>query len=338
MDTKKIISPAVIEPKLMKADLVFDWNHEQVKNYLVAVTEKYHGLVVTDENEEDMSKALREVVSLRTAITKFQTKAKHKLKEPVNTLELQVKDLLKVVSEVENPLRNQLDVYEEHRQAVLSEQIADEITNKAKAAGLRQTYLEQFVGDNRWYNKTSKYSETTIGIDREISRLMELQRTDDDRKKLLEERLEMSKEWVALANEKYRLNTPMKLSDVISESSLSERTITELKQLIYRKAQTLHEIEQQAIERAEQKRIAQEQELQRRLEAEQETINQKEPVIQNNDSQIEKERTVIEELPSSNFKDVIVTFHDVNMITGEYEELINSLDHIMKWKFDTELK
>jgi|GEM_PF-6042676 len=309
-----------VEPKLMKADLVFDWNHEQVKNYLVAVTEKYHGLVVTDENEADMSKALREVVSLRTAITKFQTKAKHKLKEPVNTLELQVKELLQVVSEVEAPLREQLDRYEEHRQAVLSEQIADEITNKAAAAGLRQTYLEQFVSDTRWYNKSSKYSETTIGIDREISRLMELQKADDDRKKILEERLEMANEWVSMANEKYRLNTPMKLSDVIPESSLSERTITELKQLIYGKAQTLHEIEQQAIERAEQEKLAQEQELQRALEAEQETVNQKEPVIQRDNSPIKNK----EPLPVC--KTMIIKIYGVHVSEREDQLICQMID------------
>lgn len=309
-----------VEPKLMKADLVFDWNHEQVKNYLVAVTEKYHGLVVTDENEADMSKALREVVSLRTAITKFQTKAKHKLKEPVNTLELQVKELLQVVSEVEAPLREQLDRYEEHRQAVLSEQIADEITNKAAAAGLRQTYLEQFVSDTRWYNKTSKYSETTIGIDREISRLMELQKADDDRKKLLEERLEMANEWVSMANEKYRLSTSMKLSDVISESSLSERTITELKQLIYGKAQTLHEIEQQAIERAEQEKLAQEQEWQRALEAEQENINQKEPVIQKDNSPIENE----DALPVC--KNMVIKIYGVHVSEREDQLICQMID------------
>jgi len=321
MAVKALPTLVPIEPKLMKADLVFDWNHEQVKNYLVAVTEKYHGLVVTDENEADMSKALREVVSLRTAITKFQTKAKHKLKEPVNTLELQVKELLQVVSEVEAPLREQLDRYEEHRQAVLSEQIADEITNKAASAGLRQEYLEQFVSDTRWYNKTSKYSETTIGIDREISRLMELQKADDDRKKILEERLEMANEWVSMVNEKYRLNTPMKLSDVIPESSLSERTITELKQLIYGKAQTLHEIEQQAIERVEQEKLAQEQELQRALEAEQETINQKEPVIQRDHSPISENK---EPLPVC--KTMVIKIYGVHVSEREDQLICQMID------------
>ena len=117
--------PAIqpVMPKIEKQEFNFQWNHEEVKEYLISATEKYAGLVVTDENLKDMEKAKREITSIRTAIQKFQIRGKSELRKPVNVFDEQCKELLKVVNAVEAPLKEQLDKYETVRRDKLIAQI-----------------------------------------------------------------------------------------------------------------------------------------------------------------------------------------------------------------------
>ena len=62
MDTKTIDTEAkitdiqIIEPQILSADLNVTTNFEDVKKNLQIITEKYIGLVVTDQNQKDMEK------------------------------------------------------------------------------------------------------------------------------------------------------------------------------------------------------------------------------------------------------------------------------------------
>lgn len=65
MDTKEqktidmkaeITEIQIVEPQILSADLNVTTNFEDVKNNLQAITEKYKGLVVTDQNQKDMEK------------------------------------------------------------------------------------------------------------------------------------------------------------------------------------------------------------------------------------------------------------------------------------------
>ena len=62
IDTEaKVTDIQIIEPQILSADLNVTTNFEEVKQNLKAITEKYKGLVVTDQNQKDMEKTLREV-------------------------------------------------------------------------------------------------------------------------------------------------------------------------------------------------------------------------------------------------------------------------------------
>lgn len=83
IDTKaEITEIQIVEPQILSADLSITTNFEDVKNNLQAITEKYKGLVVTDQNQKDMEKTLREVVSLRTSIQKFEVRSQRETEAP----------------------------------------------------------------------------------------------------------------------------------------------------------------------------------------------------------------------------------------------------------------
>lgn len=57
IDTEaKVTDIQIIEPQILSADLNVTTNFEDVKKNLQIITEKYKGLVVTDQNQKDMEK------------------------------------------------------------------------------------------------------------------------------------------------------------------------------------------------------------------------------------------------------------------------------------------
>lgn len=236
-----------VQPEMVKINVNAEWNKASVKEYLLAVTERYKNLIVTDENVDDMAKVLREIVKLRTSLKNFKTKGMRKLKEPATTFGYEVDELINVVTDVENPIREQLDVYEKKRQEELEEKIDKEIELKAKAAGLRLSFKDKFIKDFRWYYKTYKWSQICKDIDAEIARISEEQRMCDERKLLIAERREMVLCHLDIANYKYGLKTPLTI-EALTEKEMSELTLKDLKELIHEKAKKQHDIEQAAIE------------------------------------------------------------------------------------------
>ena len=81
--TTKTNEIKAVAPEITNQPVGLSWNMDDVKNYLKAITEKYHNLVVTDENVEESKKTLREIVSLRTGLKRFEKKGKDLLNAPV---------------------------------------------------------------------------------------------------------------------------------------------------------------------------------------------------------------------------------------------------------------
>lgn len=163
-----------VNPVITRNEVAFEWNHEEVKKYLQEVTEKYVGLIVTDENLADMEKAKREIVRFRTAIAKFKGDGKRRLKAPADRFARQCDELIRVVEDVEMPISSQLAKYEDARKARLKESIVREYQAKASALGLDMANW-QLDEDSKWYNKTQKWGDTCIAIDRLIKQQVEEQ-------------------------------------------------------------------------------------------------------------------------------------------------------------------
>lgn len=202
-----------VAPAITKNELQFDWNHEEVKAYLKEVTEKYVGLVVTEENLPDMEKARREITSFRTAITRFKQDGKRKLKAPAERFARECDDLLKVVEGVEGPIAVQLAKYEAARKMELKKEIITEYQMKASAMGLDMDYWQLDIAD-RWLNKTQKWSETCCAIDSLIKQQLEQQKAVEARADAIKIKKAYAQNCVAMENQRFALKTPLELEEV----------------------------------------------------------------------------------------------------------------------------
>ena len=244
IDTEaKVTDIQIIEPQILSADLSITTNFEDVKNNLQAITEKYKGLVVTDQNQKDMEKTLREVVSLRTSIQKFEVNGKRKLRKPVDQFAEACKELLKIVNEAERPLREQLDAYEARRQEGVTKVILHKYEEMALDAGIREEFRSCEIL-SKWMNKTAKLKDIYEDISHLVSEQATAQKQHDDLKELKQSRMEAA----ILTLEKYNgmqdLATP--ITEEFLTDELLDRPLEEIKQAIAAEALRRHNIEEQA--------------------------------------------------------------------------------------------
>lgn len=232
IDTEaEITELQIVEPQILSADINVTTNFEDVKKNLQTITEKYKGLVVTDQNQKDMEKTLREVVSLRTSIQKFEVNGKRKLRRPMDQFAEACKELLKIVNEAERPLREQLDAYEARRQEGVTKVILHKYEELALAAGLREEFRSCDIL-SKWMNKTAKLKDTYEDIARLISEQTAVQKQHDDLKELRNSRRELALLQIEKANRDYALATPITedfLTDELLDTSaeIIKNTINE---------------------------------------------------------------------------------------------------------------
>lgn len=233
----------VIEPQILSADLNVTTNFEEVKQNLKAITEKYKGLVVTDQNQKDMEKTLREVVSLRTSIQKFEVNGKRKLRKPVDQFAEACKELLKIVNEAERPLREQLDAYEARRQEGVTKVILHKYEEMALDAGIREEFRSCDIL-SKWMNKTAKLKDIYEDISRLVSEQATAQKQHDDLKELRNSRRELALLQIEKANRDYALATPI-TEDFLTDELL-DTSAEIIKNTINEEALRRHEMDENA--------------------------------------------------------------------------------------------
>lgn len=199
-----------ITPVITENQLSFVWNVEDIKKQLAEQLEKYNGLVVTEDNYEEMGKARREIVKFRTAIKAFGDEQKRALKGPYDKFVAELKDVLLEVERVEKPLVEQLTYFDEQEQREKQAKIEAIITEKIELYGLRQEYQHLIDRDPRWWrNKTSKLSDVAANIEEQVKALIQRQQADDDMAKIQEEKRGMLEFAYEVMLEQYDLTTPI---------------------------------------------------------------------------------------------------------------------------------
>lgn len=217
-----------LELKTTQLSQVFAWNFEELKADLSGRIEKYRGLVVTDENLQDMEKTKREIAGLRVKIGKFKTQVKSELDKPYKKFESQIKELLLIVEDAEKPISEQLDVYEEARKEEKSRKIRNFIAMKAADIGLELQYTSQIVVSDKWLNRTQKWSDTEDDVLERIARMFETQRQDREAATFRAEKVEMAKFMCETLSKD--LATPLTFAEI--ENRIDNFNLAELKEHI----------------------------------------------------------------------------------------------------------
>lgn len=215
METVDVIVQPAIEPQVIDSNLTMTWNNAELAKYLEDKLEKYNGLVVTEDNLKEMKSVLKEIVSIRTKLTRFGTDKKRELKIPYNTFTAELEQVLAVVSRVENPIANQINEFEQQEMLKRKETVLNMVEDKAQSLGVREEYKNRVIPNPKWWeNKTAKMSDVALAIDEMVKNVLEQQQNDDDLKRMQAEKVEMIKMKIDLFNQNYALDTPIQYEEI----------------------------------------------------------------------------------------------------------------------------
>lgn len=215
METVDVIVQPAIEPQVIDSNLTMTWNNAELAKYLEEKLEKYNGLVVTEDNLKEMKSVLKEIVSIRTKLTRFGTDKKRELKIPYNTFTAELEQVLAVVSRVENPIANQINEFEQQEMLKRKETVLNMVEDKTQSLGVREEYKNRVIPNPKWWeNKTAKMSDVALAIDEMVKNVLEQQQNDDDLKRMQAEKVEMIKMKIDLFNQNYALDTPIQYEEI----------------------------------------------------------------------------------------------------------------------------
>lgn len=215
METVDVIVQPAIEPQVIDSNLTLTWNNAELAKYLEEKLEKYNGLVVTEDNLKEMKSVLKEIVSIRTKLTRFGADKKRELKIPYNTFTAELEQVLAVVSRVENPIANQIGEFEQQETLKRKETVLNMVEDKSQSLGIRDEYKNRVVPNPKWWeNKTAKMSDVALAIEDMLKGVLEQQKNDDDLKRMQAEKVEMIKMKIDLFNQNYALDTPIQYEEI----------------------------------------------------------------------------------------------------------------------------
>nr|DAF51820.1 MAG TPA: Protein of unknown function (DUF1351) [Podoviridae sp. ctf5T2] len=215
METVDVIVQPAIEPQVIDSNLTLTWNNAELAKYLEEKLEKYNGLVVTEDNLKEIKSVLKEIVSIRTKLTRFGADKKRELKIPYNTFTAELEQVLAVVSRVENPIANQIGEFEQQEMLKRKDTVLKMIEDKAQSLGIREEYKNRVMPNPKWWeNKTAKMSDVALSVEEMLKGVLEQQQNDDDLKRMQAEKVEMIKMKIDLFNQNYALDTPIQYEEI----------------------------------------------------------------------------------------------------------------------------
>lgn len=90
---------------------VISMNFEEVKMSLVETMDKYKGIVVTEEGLKDCKATQRDLAGLKKKIDTYRKQVKKEMEVPIKDFEGQCKELISLVDEVEVPIKEGIEVF-----------------------------------------------------------------------------------------------------------------------------------------------------------------------------------------------------------------------------------
>lgn len=234
---------------VVKHELAFQWNFEEVKSALVGHIEKYADLIVTDDNLKDMEETQKEIASVRIKIDGFRKEVRKKMEEPYSKFDGEIKELQSLVEKAERPLKDQLAKYETKRIEDTQAKLLEFARKLAEGIGLREEFFAIAIKP-AWTNRTAKQAAVRKEITIEVETCLDRQRRDDEAKELLRQTEIMLANLCESESKNFGLATPVTSEDVkrYSVGDIGKRPLSELPNIVVEVCRERQEMERKAAE------------------------------------------------------------------------------------------
>lgn len=185
---------------------VIQINFEELKGHLNSLLQDYKGLVVTENNLSTCKAKQKELASTRIKIDNYRKEKKKELSKPIAFFEAQCKDLISLIEQAEQPIKEGIKVFDDEKRDSKRLQAIELAKEVSEEYGLNEKYADRLEILDKYCNLTAKSNEIREDL---ISKAMTL-KVEQDRETEL---IEIIKDTVASENE--RINYKMKFEDFV---------------------------------------------------------------------------------------------------------------------------
>lgn len=202
---------------------VINFNFDDVKIALQEYSEKYKDLVVTEENEKEMVNVKNELGRLEKEIDKYRLDNKKMMEKPIKEFEAKCKDLIEILKNVSDPIREQLNLFEENRKKQKEEEVKLLIKDVINKYELEEKYASQLTINSKYLNKGQKENDTVKDLEQRAELLKNSQDQEKQLQKIKEERIDFIQKTIENKNKELNLN--LKISNFMY---LVDKELTEI--------------------------------------------------------------------------------------------------------------
>ena len=224
-------------------------NFEEVKASLQETISKYEGLVVTEEGLKDCKMMQKELASLRNKIDSHRKGLKKEMEQPIKAFEGQCKELIQLIVEAENPIKEGISVFDDKRRLEKVKQAEEYLVAKINKMDLADRYKAKISISDITINLSNTMKSIKEDIDQRIALLQHEQEEEIKRRIELKETIE-----VTLDSVNKTIKTPLQYSDferyINMNWTISEvvREINQRAEIIRRAEQPKEEVKQEVKE------------------------------------------------------------------------------------------
>lgn len=183
---------------------VIEINFEEMKTNLKEYVQQYSSLVVTDTTLPMCKQQQKELAGIRIKIDNYRKDVKKEMSKPIDEFEGKCKQLIQLVEEAEQPLKDGIKVYDDKKRDE-KRQIAEGIIKAIiEEKGLSPKYAQQLQVLDKYTNLTSKASEVREDVEQRAFILLGEQKKE-------QEMLEIIQDTIDNANK--TIKTPIHMTD-----------------------------------------------------------------------------------------------------------------------------
>ncbi|KYL03910.1 DUF1351 domain-containing protein [Fusobacterium necrophorum] len=193
---------------------IIEFNFNEIKTSLEEYSEKYVGLVVTEENIKEMTDAKNELGKIEKSIDSYRLEQKKEMEKPIKEFEAKCKELIEVVKKVSIPIREQLNSFEEKRKTEKEKEVKKIIEKIIEKFGLDETYAFQLTIVPKYLNKGQKEKDTIEELEQRAMLLKKSQEQEEQLKKMKEEKINLIEKTIQKNNEEFGVS--LKIVDFLS--------------------------------------------------------------------------------------------------------------------------
>lgn len=171
-------------------------NFEEVKANLIANTEKYKGLVVTEDSLKDCKATQKDLAGLRNKIDSYRKDIKKEMEKPIKDFEGQCKELISLIEEVEKPIKLGIAEFDNKRREEKRNKALEIIKEAIENHGLEEKYSSQLTVLDKYLNLSASAKSVVEDIEQRAAALKQQQNSDKAKAEMLKATIETTLEAV----------------------------------------------------------------------------------------------------------------------------------------------